>query len=101
MLLRNQLATPISAKAKRNPPPGASQAALPPTDLALGGPLSGVTGFAQGGIYLLAGPPGSRKSGLALQVALDRGATGKRSLLLLSEEWPSRVTERALRMLIG
>src|SRR5687768_3782009 len=29
--------------------------------------------FTRSGIYLLAGPPGSRKSGLALQLALDLG----------------------------
>ncbi|HEV2292837.1 MAG TPA: AAA family ATPase, partial [Tepidisphaeraceae bacterium] len=52
-------------------------------------------------IHLLAGPPGSRKSGLALQLALDYGVAGNRTLLLLSEEDPGRVTERSHRMLAG
>ncbi len=47
------------------------------------------------GISLLVGPPGSRKSGLALQTALDLAARGERTLILLSEEHVIRVRERA------
>jgi DNA repair protein RadA/Sms len=52
-------------------------------------------------IQLLAGPPRSRKSGLAFQLALDRGERGLRSLVLLNEESPGRVADRAHRLLAG
>lgn len=60
---------------------------------------SGCCQLAQGGIHLLAGVPGSRKSGLALQLALERSARGHKSLLLLTEESVDRVRDRAERMM--
>ena len=54
--------------------------------------------FVASGIYLLAGQPGSRKSGLALQLGLDLARRGHRSLLVLTEEPASRLKERALKM---
>src|SRR4051812_41049788 len=45
-----------------------------------------VNRFAKAGIYLLAGPPGSRKSGLALQLALDLARSHQRTLFVLTEE---------------
>lgn len=53
------------------------------------------------GIALLVGAPGARKSGFALQAALDRGANGSKSLMLLSEESVARVRERAHGMVVG
>ena len=54
--------------------------------------------FTQSGIYLLAGPPGSRKSGLALQLALDLARSHQRSLFVLTEEPAARLKARALTM---
>jgi DNA repair protein RadA/Sms len=52
----------------------------------------------QGGQYLVSGAPGSRKSGLVTQLALDLGLRGVRTLSLLTEESPQRLLDRALRM---
>src|SRR4051812_35738831 len=75
--------------------------ALQPVRSGMTGALSHSVALTEGGIHLISGPPGSRKSGLALQLALDRGAHGSRSLVLLSEESTARVRERAFRMLVG
>jgi DNA repair protein RadA/Sms len=52
----------------------------------------------QGGVYLISGAPGSRKSGLVTQLALEFGLRGMRTLSLLTEEAPQRLLDRALRM---
>lgn len=57
-----------------------------------------LTEIVVGGIYLVAGAPGSRKSGLTTQLALDFGLRGIRTLTLLTEESPHRLLDRALRM---
>src|SRR5438034_80254 len=57
--------------------------------------MESVGDFFSGGIYLMAGPPGSRKSGLALQVVLDLGKVHRRSLYLMTEEPSWRLRERA------
>lgn len=54
--------------------------------------------FARGGSYLLAGAPGSRKSGLAMQLALDLARWGSRVLIVATEEPAARLRERAGRM---
>lgn len=54
--------------------------------------------FARGGCYLLAGAPGSRKSGLAMQLALDLARWGSRVLIVATEEPAARLRERAGRM---
>lgn len=59
---------------------------------------SALTEVVVGGIYLLAGAPGSRKSGLATQLAMDFGLRGIRTLTILTEESPHRLLDRALRM---
>jgi hypothetical protein len=58
-----------------------------------------VGGVRRGGVYLLGGSPGSRKSGLALQLALDLTLNGMRSLFLLSEETPARLYDRSFPMM--
>src|SRR3954463_1235041 len=52
--------------------------------------------FVASGIYLLGGQPGARKSGLALQLALDRARQNMPCLFILNEEPASRLRERAL-----
>ncbi len=54
--------------------------------------------LARGGCYLLAGAPGSRKSGLAMQLALDLARLGRRVLIIATEEPAARLRERAGRM---
>lgn len=54
--------------------------------------------LARGGSYLLAGPPGSRKSGLATQLALDVCRWGGRALYVATEEPAERLRERAATM---
>lgn len=54
-----------------------------------------------GASYLLGGAPGSRKSGLATQVALDLARQGKRVLIVPTEEPADRVWERLLKMMDG
>ena len=55
--------------------------------------------FWQGYVYLVAGQPGSRKSGLTLQVALDLASRGQKVLFILTEEPASRLRARALTMM--
>jgi DNA repair protein RadA/Sms len=57
--------------------------------------------FVGGASYLLGGAPGSRKSGLAAQLALDLARQGKRVLILPTEEPADRVWERLRRMMDG
>lgn len=57
--------------------------------------------FVAGASYLLGGPPGSRKSGLAAQLALDLARQGRRVLILPTEEPADRVWERLRRMMNG
>jgi DNA repair protein RadA/Sms len=52
----------------------------------------------QGGIYLCAGAPGSNKSTLARQLALDLARHGHRTLFVLTEEPPARLKAALLRM---
>lgn len=54
--------------------------------------------FVAGASYLLGGAPGSRKSGLAAQIALDVARQGRRVLMIPTEEPQERVLERLLRM---
>lgn len=56
-------------------------------------------GLRRGGVYLLGGSPGSRKSGLGLQLALDLARQGMRSLFLLSEETAERLYDRSFPMM--
>jgi DNA repair protein RadA/Sms len=57
-----------------------------------------LTELVEGGVYLIAGAPGSRKSGLVTQLAMDFGLRGRRTLSLLTEEAPQRLLDRAVRM---
>jgi len=57
-----------------------------------------LTEIVTGGVYLIAGAPGSRKSGLATQLAMDFGLRGIRTLTVLTEETPQRLLDRAMRM---
>jgi predicted ATP-dependent serine protease len=54
--------------------------------------------FVASGIYLLGGQPGARKSGLALQLALDLARQDQPSLFILNEEPAGRLRERALML---
>jgi DNA repair protein RadA/Sms len=49
----------------------------------------------EGGIYLLAGQPGIGKSTLSLQLALDLGRQGSRTLYILTEQSKSEIGKRA------
>jgi len=53
------------------------------------GPLSG--GLRPGGSYLLAGPPGSNKTTLAVQLAINMAARGVGVLFALTEQRPSDI----------
>src|SRR4051794_3297095 len=57
--------------------------------------LGGMTG---GGIFLLGGSPGGRKSGLATQVVLELGARGVPTISVLTEESERRFAERAVKL---
>ncbi len=57
--------------------------------------------FVQGASYLLGGAPGSRKSGLAAQLALDLARQGKTVLTIPTEEPEPRVWDRFYPMLSG
>lgn len=57
--------------------------------------------FASGASYLLGGAPGSRKSGLATQLALDLARQGRRVLIIPTEEPAGRVWDRLRRMMDG
>src|SRR4051794_21119371 len=54
---------------------------------------------AEGGSYLLGGAPGSRKSGLAAQIALDLAKQDKTVLIIPTEEPPGRIGERCARLM--
>jgi DNA repair protein RadA/Sms len=60
-----------------------------------------VGSFVAGASYLLGGAPGSRKSGLATQLAVDLARQGKHVLIVPTEEPADRVWERVLRMMDG
>ena len=70
---------------------------LPLNDTAWFGSFVG--GLERGAIYLLGGSPGARKSGLALQLALDLARRGVKSLFLLTEEPAARLYDRAAAMM--
>ncbi len=55
-------------------------------------------GLIAGGAYLLAGAPGGGKSRLATQIALELGRRQLRSLVVLTEEAPQRLYDRAITM---
>jgi DNA repair protein RadA/Sms len=57
--------------------------------------------FVVGASYLLGGAPGSRKSGLATQIALDIARQGHRVLYVPTEEPADRVLERVIKMMDG
>jgi DNA repair protein RadA/Sms len=67
--------------------------------------------FVRGGIYLLAGQPGIGKSTLGIQIALDLGRSGEKTVFILTEQsredlalrarklcsaWPTQVANNAL-----
>ncbi|HQR45159.1 MAG TPA: ATPase domain-containing protein [Thermoanaerobaculia bacterium] len=54
--------------------------------------------FVRGGIYLIAGQPGIGKSTLGIQIALDLGRRGERSLYILTEQSKEDLAQRARRM---
>jgi len=60
-----------------------------------------VNGFAVGGIYCCGGPPGCAKSLLQTQMIMDLGRRDIRSLVILTEEQPSSLKERAIRITQG
>jgi len=51
-------------------------------------------GLAQGGIYLLSGPPGGGKTTLALQIAVDLASSGRKVLYLALEQSPSEIKQK-------
>src|SRR4051794_14752298 len=57
--------------------------------------------FAEGGSYLLGGAPGSRKSGLVAQIALDLARRGQSVLIIPTEETPARIAERCAKLMTG
>lgn len=54
--------------------------------------------FVVGGIYLLAGQPGIGKSTLSLQIALDLGGSGHKSVYVLTEQSSADLRMRATRL---
>lgn len=60
-----------------------------------------VTKLLRGGIYLLAGEPGSGKTTLSLQLALDIAQSGMKVLYLTTEQSPSDLKLVILRLLEG
>jgi DNA repair protein RadA/Sms len=54
--------------------------------------------FVVGGIYLIAGQPGIGRSTLGIQIALDLGKRGQRSLYILTEQSADDLAKRARRM---
>ena len=67
------------------------------TDTAWFGDFLGT--FAEGGSYLLGGAPGSRKSSLAAQIALDLAKNNQSVLIIPTEEPPGRIGERCARLM--
>ncbi len=65
-----------------------------PLDSSMGWFSKLISGFVAGGIYLLAGSPGSGKSRLATQIALSAAVQGVRSLTVLTEERQDRLLSR-------
>ena len=63
--------------------------------------MDAVGSFVVGASYLLGGAPGSRKSGLATQIALDVARQGSRVLIVPTEEPADRVLERVVKMMDG
>jgi DNA repair protein RadA/Sms len=57
-----------------------------------------LNGILAGGIYLLGGSPGARKSGLATQIALELGGAGIGSITILTEESERRFSDRASKL---
>jgi DNA repair protein RadA/Sms len=85
-----------------------------PLSPALGWLKGRIERFVRGGIYLIAGQPGIGKSTLGIQIALDLGRSGERSLYILTEQstedlarrarlmcadWPPKQTDAALRLI--
>lgn len=56
------------------------------------------SGLLVGGTYLLSSAPGGGKSRIGTQIVLELGATGVRSLVILTEEAPQRLSSRAVAM---
>src|SRR5262245_36793446 len=54
--------------------------------------------FVRGGIYLLAGQPGIGKSTLAIQIALDLGRSGEKSVFILTEQSREDLALRARKL---
>lgn len=54
--------------------------------------------FVLGGIYLIAGQPGIGKSTLGIQMALDLGRQGEKTLYILTEQSTEDLARRARRM---
>lgn len=54
--------------------------------------------FVVGGIYLIAGQPGIGKSTLGIQIALDLGRRGEKTLYILTEQSKEDLAMRARRM---
>ncbi len=54
--------------------------------------------FVLGGIYLIAGQPGIGKSTLGIQIALDVGRGGEKSLYVLTEQSKEDLKQRAMLM---
>lgn len=54
--------------------------------------------FVAGGIYLIAGQPGIGKSTLGIQLALDLGLSGERTLYILTEQSKEDLANRARQM---
>ncbi len=57
--------------------------------------------FIKGGVYLLAGQPGIGKSTLAIQLALDLGRQGHRSVYVLTEQSREELAQRARLIMTG
>lgn len=56
-----------------------------------------IGGILGGGIYLLGGSPGGRKSGLATQIVLELATAGVPSISVLTEASERRFFERAAK----
>ncbi len=54
--------------------------------------------FVLGGVYLVAGQPGIGKSTLGIQIALDLGQRGEKTLFILTEQSTQDLAQRARRM---
>lgn len=54
--------------------------------------------FVAGGVYLIAGQPGIGKSTLGIQIALDLGRSGQKTVFVLTEQSKEDLGQRARRM---